>query len=165
METWSRREKSCQVATLRGETGLPASAFVSHLDTARVMRWLNELHTRHREFCSGSVAGQGMLRVLWHPLGRGSLWGSWKYSTLCQTGMAAERRRRSVSDSRRFNLKCFTHGEWTQGERARDDMGPLLLRCGWHIQHPLIVTSRLHSQSAPRLPGPLPKGPYTRVIH
>lgn len=63
----------------RQETVSSASAFVSHLNTTWVMRWLNELHTdsgmnvhthrhtrtdRHREFCSGNVASQGTLRVL-----------------------------------------------------------------------------------------------------
>lgn len=52
---------------------------VAQWATRRQRRERTHKHTRtdrHREFCSGSVASQGTLWVLWHPLGRGSLWGT-----------------------------------------------------------------------------------------
>lgn len=52
----------------------------------QTVAWTHSRTDRHREFCSGSVASQGTLWVLWHPLGRGSLWGrrGQKRCILCQ---------------------------------------------------------------------------------
>lgn len=152
----------------------------AHMHAYTRMQW-----DRHRVFCWSSVASQGLLQVLWLPLGRGSACGTRdKREAVC-----VSQRREKVCGCMcarylpLYSSLIFTH-PFQRFKEETDQCSHEPTRCGcmqraskwgnmwpwprrkpdWHSQQSLKVTREPDSQSGPWLPGPSSKGPWQESL-